>query len=1288
MQLSNWLTSVRNRLQNGPRRCQGRVQCAPSRTHSTIQYLEQRTLLTVQAFAIGTELFVVSDTGDSIAIRADFNLAPRVEVLGNGVPIPALTPTAAGTLTKITIAGDNGNNVIDLSGISTADFSASLEIIVDAGDGDDTITGSADIGATLNGNDGADQITGGTAADQINGNNGMDALSGGLGADTINGGDGADVVNGDKGNDVLNGNSGKDTINGNDGNDVVDAGAGIDSVLGGIGNDTLDGGSNGDEVFGEAGNDSLLGNTGNDLLDGGAGSDTLLGNAGRDSLFGQTDNDSLNGGGGADSLDAGDGQDTANGALGNDTVIGGNGDDILFGGGGRDLMYGDGETDATLVGNDRMAGNSGDDSMFGGLGADVINGNNGDDLIVTNDVSLSVADIAAPEGNAGETTSIMFTVVLSSEQPIPISVDYAITADGTLSGGTATPGVDFDTPLFTDTLTFLPGETTRNVPISVIGDDVFEADETFFITLSNSTTIGIADGIAEGRILEDDPEPPIDVVFALDDTGSFRLVLQSLQATFDGIVTSLQSSFPTIEFGFGVGRFEAFPTPPGTNDDANRPWVLNQPVISTNEPLFGLALPSALARNLPDDGTGRETIFDALFQIGTGLGLDADLNGDTLGDGPAGPLTTQIVFGPASGDIAAYNTFIPDPAGPVILPTFVSPATATDGVSFRPNARKFVIVATDASRVLHEDDLNPIYAGANGSMVPASTFAFGSTTLPFLNTPNGQGAGIQETIDALVSDGIQVITLGDIDSRAGLRQELEAISLLSGALNTTQNTIENFVDDTILDSDDIQPGDPLFFEVDVGNSTQLENAIVTAITAAIAPPDPTPPPPPSSAIGVDDTLSGNSGNDTIVSASGNDLINGGAGNDSLSGGSGMDTVVSGPGDDTLDGGSGDDDVTGEEGNNTLAGGNGDDTIVLEPFADSFNESVSTVGADTVIIRASANADTFTISQNADDLMVVTTATASIVISDSVSSVIVEGMDGDDTVTMDHIGRVRPLALSIRLGSGDDTFNGRNRNAGPFPIEILGEGGADTINGTAGGDRIVAGDDNDLVAGADGNDTIQGGFGVDTLNGESGDDSISGDEGSDSLIGDVGNDVLIGGLGNDFVNAMGGNDTLEGNEGNDTLFAGAGNDVLRGGVGSDSLKGHSGNDVISGGGGDDTIRGSIGDDTINGGDGDDLIEAGNGNDLVAGGDGDDFINAAGGNDTVLGGDSNDSLFGGGGRDIVLGGDGDDIVRGNGSSRDTIAGNEGDEDDLAGNLAGEINEAFTLAEALLAELDALE
>ena len=50
------------------------------------------------------------------------------------------------------------------------------------------------------------------------------------------------------------------------------------------------------------------------------------------------------------------------------------------------------------------------------------------------------------------------------------------------AGGTATAGSD--SAAASGTLTFLPGETTTSVNVSTTGDDTFESDETFTLTLS------------------------------------------------------------------------------------------------------------------------------------------------------------------------------------------------------------------------------------------------------------------------------------------------------------------------------------------------------------------------------------------------------------------------------------------------------------------------------------------------------------------------------------------------------------------------------------------------------------------------------------------------------------------------------------------------------------------------------------------------------------------------------------------------------------------------------------
>ncbi len=1286
MQLNHWLTTIRERLRcPASDRKPAPSPVRPRRWSQSIELLEQRTLLTVQVVQIDNELLITSDASDTIAVQAATGSPALVEVVGNGTVVPGLPDIDASTVTKITIIGDDGDNTIDLTAVTASVFSSNvLELIVEAGDGDDTILGSLDLPTTVQGDDGDDTITGGNAADVLDGGDGRDIINAGLGDDTVNGDDGADVINGESGNDVINGGASADTIDGGVGDDILNGDTGNDSITGDVGDDTINGGSNDDLLFGQDGDDSIVGGGGNDLLEGDIGTDTLEGQDGRDTLLGQADNDSLDGGRGADSVDGNDGDDTANGGLGNDTVTGGDGDDTLFGGGGNDLMVGDGPG---AIGDDRMSGNAGNDTLLGGLGADFINGGRGDDLIDTRSNAFTVNDVQVLEGQTGETTRAVFTVTLSAVPTAPVTVDYTITGDGTPAGGTALLGTDFTAPMVSDTLTFLPGQTSLDVPFDVIGDLGNESDETVLITLSNPVGATIADGQGEGLILDDDVTTPVDVFLVLDDTGSFQNVGSSIFSIFTTIITTLQTRLAGVELAFGVGRFETYST------FAGRPYVLNQPIISTTEPQFQAAIDAALMRQLPGGGSNAEPAFEALRQIATGAGFDGNGNGNTTDAGAAGPFANQVATGAAVGpEIAAYTTFTPDltgdPNGPIISPT--NPDLTMDGVGFQAGRRHIVLLATDSPGLVHEDDGLPVYTGIGGVTVPGSVYAPDA-----IITPNGAGAQIQSTINELLADNIEVIGLGQQNFFFGnLQTQLEGIATLTGAINRSGVPVENNITPGP-SPDDIQPGDPLYFEVDENDPQGLADSIADGITAVLPPPPPPPVPVSPTFFAQNDTLNGNDGNDTILAGGGDDLIDGAVGDDSLEGGGGMDTLISGEGDDTIDGGFGDDDVTGEEGDNTLGGGNGNDTITIEPFADGGNVSTETSGADTVIIRGTDEANTFRVSQNSDDLMVVTTSTASIVISKSVRTVIIEGMAGDDTVTLGDgtitpllsgdIDRIQPLALSIRLGDGNDTFDGRGGRLGLVPIEVLGGDGQDTITGSAGRDLIDGGGDADVIDGARGNDSIVGGPGNDTIVGGRDDDTLIGGDGDDNLNGNIGDDVIRGGLGNDFLNGQAGGDTIEGEIGDDTVFAGSGPDLVTGGPGADLLKGNSGNDTIFGMGGDDTIIGNNGDDVINGGDGDDSIRSGTGNDLITGADGADFVNAQAGNDSVLGGDGNDTLFGGGGQDVVLGGDGDDIVRGNGSSRDTVAGNEGDEDDLDDNRPGEINEAFTLSAQLLSALD---
>ena len=110
---------------------------------------------------------------------------------------------------------------------------------------------------------------------------------------------------------------------------------------------------------------------------------------------------------------------------------------------------------------------------------------------------ISISDVSINEGKTG-TKNTTFTVTLSNPSSRVTTVDYA-TADGT-----ATAGSDY-TKVDTTTLSFAPGETSKEITIAIGGNLIDEPDKTFKVNLSNPTnsTLGTKT-TATGTILNDD----------------------------------------------------------------------------------------------------------------------------------------------------------------------------------------------------------------------------------------------------------------------------------------------------------------------------------------------------------------------------------------------------------------------------------------------------------------------------------------------------------------------------------------------------------------------------------------------------------------------------------------------------------------------------------------------------------------------------------------------------------------------------------------------------------------
>jgi hypothetical protein len=100
--------------------------------------------------------------------------------------------------------------------------------------------------------------------------------------------------------------------------------------------------------------------------------------------------------------------------------------------------------------------------------------------------SLSVNDVSQNEGNAG-TTDFAFTVSRMGDITRTSTVSYA-TKDGTATTA------DNDYSAASGTVTFVPGDTSEAVHVTVNADTKFEQNETFTVDLSNASEATIADG--------------------------------------------------------------------------------------------------------------------------------------------------------------------------------------------------------------------------------------------------------------------------------------------------------------------------------------------------------------------------------------------------------------------------------------------------------------------------------------------------------------------------------------------------------------------------------------------------------------------------------------------------------------------------------------------------------------------------------------------------------------------------------------------------------------------------
>ncbi len=309
----------------------------------------------------------------------------------------------------------------------------------------------------------------------------------------------------------------------------------------------------------------------------------------------------------------------------------------------------------------------------------------------------------------------------------------------------------------------------------------------------------------------------VDVFLLFDDTGSFTSNSPIVRSAFPTIISTLQSSLPGLDLGFGVGRFEEYGSFAG-EVATGRPFILNQPIVASSTTGFSASIQGALDRMAPGfGGDGPETDIEALYQLVTGAGFDGNNNGSVLDSGAAGLVSTQLTPG-ASGDVPSFDSFTADAASGV-LPA----AGNVGGGGFRTGALPIVLLATDIG-FAYQPKGETAVVGAGGLTLPLSSL----TQVSRATTPFSSGAGIQETVTGLNALGALVIGLGTNPiATQDPRQGLESLSKLTGAVNRSTATIANGT------ADPIAPGDPMYFQISSGFGSTVADGVVNAIQNAV-----------------------------------------------------------------------------------------------------------------------------------------------------------------------------------------------------------------------------------------------------------------------------------------------------------------------------------------------------------------------------------------------------------------------------------------------------------------------
>jgi large repetitive protein len=326
-------------------------------------------------------------------------------------------------------------------------------------------------------------------------------------------------------------------------------------------------------------------------------------------------------------------------------------------------------------------------------------------LTIVNDddggVSLSIDDVAVSEGNSGS-KALSFTISLSGPSAQSVSVDYATIDDTATAGGlSATGGADYFST--SDSITFAPGETFKQVDVTINGDSLNESDEQLTIELFNGVNALVVDPQGVGTIGNDDASPVLSVADVSVTEGAAGVRMATFQVSL-----SKSSGRPVTV---------AYSTSNGTASAA-------QDYVSTTGTLtFDPGETSALvsvAVNGDLLNEADETFFVNLSSAVNAIVNDSQAQGTVSNDDPLPSLVVDdvsLVEGDAGAQNAVFSVSLSAPSGrDVSVGWSTGTGTATAGQDYVAASGSLSFAAGDSVRTISvivngdtQDELNETF---------------------------------------------------------------------------------------------------------------------------------------------------------------------------------------------------------------------------------------------------------------------------------------------------------------------------------------------------------------------------------------------------------------------------------------------------------------------------------------------------------------------------------------------------------------------------------------------------